>query len=102
MPLIYVQRYGQPIVIGGTQYIAAGGTLEFTGPTEIELDPSVFTEAGTYVLFDYAGASFPGGQAALNANVVINDADLVGLTVQNAGKIPLNDPTNFRITVTLG
>lgn len=97
MPLIYVQRYGQAIVVGGTQYIAAGGTLEFTGPTEIELDPSVFTEAGVYVLFDYsaAGASFVGGLSF----VTINANDLLGLTYV-AGSLN-NDTTNKRITVTL-
>lgn len=90
MPLIYVQRFGTVIVSGGTQ--AVSGTLSFAGPTVVELDPAVYTQAGTYVLFTYG--SFNGAELA---NLTVDDDDLIGLT---AGT-PVNDTANSRITVTL-
>ena len=70
MPLVFVQRYVLGEVAGGTQTIT--GTLSFAGLTEIILDPTVFNKVGKYVLFDYSAGSFPGGQAELTANVIIN------------------------------
>ena len=82
MPLVRVQRYAPSVVYlgGGTQYIEANKTLAFAGATTIVLSNAVYTATGSYILFDYsaAGATFPGGQAQLNANVVpyIDDSDL--------------------------
>ena len=73
MPLVRVQRYAPSALYlpGGTQYLDPGATLSFTGPTTIALSNAVYGATGDYSLFDYsaAGASFPGGQAELNANV---------------------------------
>lgn len=93
MPLVYVQRYALNSVSGGTQYIS--GVLAFTGPTEVELDPTVFNQAGIYTLFDYSAGSFPGGAAEL-ANVTVI-ATGTGFTASNL----FNDTTNKRITVSL-
>ena len=82
MPLIRVIRYAPTAVYlgGGTQYVEAGKVLSFPGATTIVLSNAVYGATGDYILFDYsaAGASFPGGQAELNANVVpyIDDSDL--------------------------
>lgn len=79
MPLVYVQRYAPPTtyLAGGTQYVE--GALSFAVPTTIYLSNAVFGSTGDYVLFDYssAGASFPGGQAELDANVTIDTNDLL-------------------------
>lgn len=93
MPLVYVQRYALNAVSGGTQYIT--GVLAFTGPTEIELDPTVFTQAGVYTLFDYSAGAFPGGSAEL-ANVTV----ITTGTGRVAGPL-FNDTVAKRITVTL-
>lgn len=90
MPLLYVQRFGAVIVSGGTQAVA--GTLSFAGPTVVELDPALYTQPGTYVLFTYG--SFNNAEMA---NLTVDDDDLIGLT---AGS-PVNDTANSRITVTL-
>lgn len=89
MPLIYVQRYGQATLVGGTQYIKNGQTLFFGNTANsvvIELDPAAFTQAGTYNLFDFSAGTFnkgtyPTEQAALDAVVSVSAADLIGLAV---------------------
>lgn len=95
MPLIYVHR-GSPAYQTfsvGTQYVDE--ELSFSGYTVVELDPALFTQAGIYVLFDYAAETFPTpGQLA---NVTVDDSDLIGLS---AGSL-VNDTVNNRITVTL-
>lgn len=95
MPLVFVQRYTLSAVVGGTQYIDDGGVLSFSGPTEIELDPTIFNQVGVYTLFDYSAGSFPGGAAEL-ANVTVITTG-TGLT---AGPLT-NDTVNSRITVAL-
>lgn len=90
MPLLYVQRFGVVIISGGTQAVA--GTLSFAGPTVVELDPAVYTQAGTYVLFTYGTFN-----NADMANLSIDASSLIGLT---AGA-PFNDTANNRITVAL-
>lgn len=110
MPVVYVQRYavGGALVTGGTQYIE--GTLTISGATTIYLDPTVFTVAGTYTLFDYSavGASFAfapyaNKQACLDALVTINTSLLSGLTATDIhGTDHSGDPTpSNTITVTL-
>lgn len=100
MPLVYVQRYGGVSIATNkaTQYIE--GTLSFSGPTVIELDATVFDQAGIYTLFDYSavGASFPGGQAQIDsAPVTVDTTGLFGLTASGL----VDDPANKCITVTL-
>ena len=101
MPLVYVQRYKKPsdIIVGyGTQYV--DGVLTFSGSTQLVLNADVFTQTGTYVLFDYANGSFPGGQAALDSYVsgVMSDgaANLSG--VQGF----TDDTANSRVLLLLG
>lgn len=93
MPVVFVQRYALNAVSGGTQYVT--GVLAFTGPTEVELDPTIFNQAGIYTLFDYSAGSFPGGAAEL-ANVTVITTG-TGFTASNL----FNDTGNSRITVTL-
>ena len=82
MPLVRVQRYAPAVIYlgGGTQYMEPSTVLAFPGATTIVLSNAVYTATGSYILFDYsaAGATFPGGQAELNANVVpyVDDSDL--------------------------
>lgn len=96
MPLMYVQRFGQVVLLTGTQTVT--GTLEFNGPTEVELDPSVFNATGIYVLFSYG--SFD------NADMVNLTVDATGCRDASTGNpltagTPVNDSANSRITVTL-
>lgn len=94
MPLVYVQRYSLNTVSGGTQYIVDGGVLAFTGPTEIELDPTIFNQPGVYTLFDYSAGSFPTPAQLANVTVITTGT---GLT---AGPL-VNDTLTSRITVSL-
>lgn len=105
MPLVYVQRYGGNVLVsGGTQ--AVSGNLQFSGPTVIELDPTIFTQAGTYVLFTlgtFVYSPYANEQAALNALVTV-DATATGFTVvttPTATNGVVYDSLNNRITVTL-
>lgn len=103
MPLIRIQRYAPSVVYlgGGTQYMEPGTTLAFPGATTIVLSNAVYTATGSYILFDYsaAGASFPGGQAQLDANVVpyVDDSDL---TLSGFGSLT-DDPIAKKIILTL-
>lgn len=103
MPLVRVQRYAPAVVYlgGGTQYMEPGTTLAFPGATTIVLSNAVYTATGSYILFDYsaAGASFPGGQAQLNANVVpyVDDSDL---TLSGFGSLT-DDTVAKKIILTL-
>jgi len=86
------------LVFDGTQY--ADAALSFAGAMTIVLDDSLFRSAGEYVLFDYsgAGASFPGGQAELNANITVDASELTQCTF-----IGLRDnPTTKQIILSLG
>lgn len=106
MPLIFVQRYAVSGVVTdvGTQYIAAGGTFDLSGEAVFELDPTVFTARGTYVLVDYSLGSFvyPGayasGQAALTALASADDSLLP--SSWTVGPL-VDDTVNMRITVTI-
>ena len=97
MPLVYVQRYvpATTFIAGGTQYV--DGVLTFAGPTTIYLSNEVYGATGDYILFDYSGGSFPGGQAALDANVTMNSSALLLSSVSAV----TDDPTNKRITLSL-
>lgn len=103
MPLIRIQRYAPAVVYlgGGTQYLDPGATLSFPGATTIVLSNAVYTATGSYILFDYsaAGASFPGGQAQLDANVApyVDDSDL---TLSGFGSLT-DDPIAKKIILTL-
>jgi hypothetical protein len=58
----------------GTQYVE--GALAFTGAATLELYASVYSIAGDYVVLDYTGGTFAGGQAELDARVTVVDVDL--------------------------
>lgn len=103
MPLVYVQRYAPRIVLSvGTQVIESGGEFELTGYVEFELDPTVYTQAATYVLIDYSLGSFTKpveyatGQAALSALATV---DLTGTGFTNY--VLTDDAANKQITVTV-
>lgn len=91
MPLIYVQRFGQNVLTGGTQYIKNGQVLNFGNEANsvvIELDAAAFTQAGTYALFDFSAGSFSydtglyaSPQAAIDAVVSVDGSQLAGLSV---------------------
>jgi hypothetical protein len=85
----------------GTQFVA--GTLVLNPTMNIVLRKSTFTN-GMYVLFDYtaAGASFPGGQPALNtlvANSKIDISDLASIGV--TGFQLVDDPVNEKVYLLL-
>jgi hypothetical protein len=97
MPLIYVntRRRVSTTLEGGTQYV--DGVLSFAGGTTIYLAEAVFSATGQYVLFDYSAGSFPGGQAQLDANVIVNTDDLV----LSGAPVLTDDPANERILLDL-
>ena len=100
MALVYVQRYKAPAAIlsGGTQYV--DGMLKFNGATSFVFDANVFSQTGTYVLFDYTNGSFPGGQAELDAYV---SGSMSNGSLNLSGVQSFTDePANNRILVTLG
>lgn len=85
----------------GTQYIGVGGAFQLDGYVIFELDPTVFTLPGIYVLVDYSAGSFThagiaNGQDALDTRASV-EATGTGLTVTAL----TNDVANSRITVTL-
>lgn len=53
MGLVYVQRYGIGNLIANTATQFITGALTINGPMVIELDPTVFAQAGNYLLFQY-------------------------------------------------
>lgn len=64
MPVVFVQRYSPRVSAGlGTQ--AVTGTLTLGNPTIVEIDPTIFTAAGTYTIFTY-GTLSPSNAVALN------------------------------------
>jgi len=73
MPLSKIHRLvnyltdGQQLVVG---------TLYILGPAVVELDPSVYTKAGTYILFRFNAW----GAGSDISNLTIDDSSLSGLT----------------------
>jgi len=98
MPVVRVQRISGTVVVDNTREQTVG-TLVFGGLTNVVLDATKFTVAGTYSIFKYTPTTgFPGGQAELNANVTFSMSE-PGLTVVNP--TGMNDMSNSRVTVTL-
>ena len=95
MPVVRVQRISGTVVVDNTREQTVG-TLVFGGLTNVVLDATKFTVAGTYSIFKYT--TFSGGQAELNANVTFSMSE-PGLTVVNP--TGMNDMSNSRVTVTL-
>lgn len=54
------------------QYV--DGTLTFAGETTVVLDPGLFVTGGDYAIFSYG--SFPGGQAEIDAELLIDARQL--------------------------
>lgn len=77
MPLVFVQRYAPRTIAAGTSTQAVTGALTLGNPTIIEVDPSVFTVAGTYTIFTY-GSLVPAG------SVSYLQADLTGTSFSSA------------------
>lgn len=111
MPLIYVQRYGGQALVTGkaTQYVT--GDLTLSGKTIIELDPSVFNAAGTYLIFQYGGSfnydtgTYASAQAAITALVTIDATGVVDgagnpLTVSGPPYLTIDTGTK-QLTLTL-
>lgn len=100
MALVYVQRYKAPdaLLTGGTQYV--DGVLKFNGATGFVFDAGVFNQTGTYILFDYANGSFPGGQAELDAYVTGSMSN--GALNLSGVQSFTDEPAKYRVLVTLG
>jgi hypothetical protein len=97
MPVVNVHRYSGTVIVDTTREQTVG-TLVFGGATTVMLDASAFTTAGTYSIFKYTPTTgFPGGQAALNANVTFTPP--AGFTVSDVHGT--DDTGNSRVTVTL-
>ena len=95
MPVVRVQRISGTVNVDTTREQTVG-TLVFGGLTNVVLDATAFTTAGTYSIFRYT--TFAGGQAELDANVTFSMSGL-GLTVVNP--TGTNDTSYSRVTVTL-
>jgi hypothetical protein len=98
MPVVRVQRVSGTVVVD-SDHEQTVGTLVFGGLTDVVLSATTFTTAGTYSIFKYTPTTgFPGGQAALDANVTFSMSG-PGLTVSNVHGF--DDTANSRVTVTL-
>ena len=95
MPIVRVQRIVGTINVDTTREQTVG-TLVFGGLTNVVLDATAFTTAGTYSIFKYT--TFAGGQTDLN-NYVTFSTSAPGLTVVDTHGT--NDTSNSRVTVTL-
>jgi len=104
MPLVCSQAFfpdPNALLTAGTQFLDPGVTLVFNPGASIVLEESLYNVTGTYILFDYsaAGASFPGGQPELDANVTVTLNGSTGLSqVQSI----TDQPASKRIVVALG
>lgn len=96
MPVVNVHRYSGTVVVNDAHEQTVG-TLVFGGLTNVVLDATVFTTAGTYSIFKYT--TFSGGQTDLNAYVTF--VPPAGFTVADPGAHGTDDTTNSRVTVTL-
>lgn len=98
MPFIFVANYTNqaPIANTATQKVTSE-TLDITGPTVLELDPTVFTVAGRYIIFDYTGTTFPGGQTALDSYVTVSLTDTPAFSIYTL----TDDPANSRVILSL-
>lgn len=92
MPLIFVQRYAPAGIAAGTGTQTVTGTLDISAGAVVEIDPTVFTVAGTYTIFTYGTLT---GSAATNLT-----ADLTGTSFSSA-VFADTGPSNGSITVTL-
>lgn len=95
MPVVNVHRYSGTVVVDSTHEQTVG-TLVFGGLTNVVLDATAFTAAGTYSIFKYT--TFAGGQTDLNTYVTFSMSG-PGLTVVDTHGT--NDTSNSRVTVTL-
>jgi hypothetical protein len=95
MPLLKIQRYSGTVVVDNAHEQPVD-TLVFGGLTNVVLDATAFTVAGTYSIFKYT--TFSGGQVELDANVTFSMSG-PGLTVSNVRGF--DDTANSRVTVTL-
>ena len=96
MPVVRVQRISGTVIVDNTREQTVG-TLVFGGLTNVVLDATAFTTAGTYFIFRYT--TFAGGQTDLNTYVTFTPP--AGFTVVDAGAHGTNDTSNSRVTVTL-
>ena len=97
MPLLRIQRYSGTVAVNDLREQTVG-TLVFGGLTNVVLDASAFTTAGTYSIFKYTPTTgFPGGQTDLNTYVTFTPP--AGLSVSDVHGT--NDTANSRVTVTL-
>jgi hypothetical protein len=94
MPIVRVQRIVGTINVDTTREQTVG-TLVFGGLTNVVLDATAFTTAGTYSIFKYT--TFAGGQTDLNTYVTFTPP--AGFTVVDTHGT--NDTSNSRVTVTL-
>ena len=98
MPVVRVQRISGTVIVDTTREQTVG-TLVFGGATNVVLDATAFTVAGTYSIFKYTPTTgFPGGQSELNTYVTFS-TNAPGLSVVDTNGT--NDTSNSRVTVTL-
>lgn len=95
MPVVRVQRISGTVIVDTTREQTVG-TLVFGGATNVVLDATAFTVAGTYSIFKYT--TFAGGQSELNTYVTFS-TNAPGLSVVDTNGT--NDTSNSRVTVTL-
>lgn len=95
MPVVNVHRYVGTVIVD-TAHEQTVGELIFGGLTNVVLDATVFTTAGTYSIFKYT--TFTGGQTDLNTYVTFS-MSAPGLTVVDTSGT--DDTANSRVTVTL-
>jgi hypothetical protein len=95
MPVVRVQRIVGTVAVNDLREQQVE-TLVFGGRTDVVLDASAFTTAGTYSIFKYT--TFAGGQTDLNTYVTFSMSG-PGLTVSNVHGF--DDTANSRVTVTL-
>lgn len=103
MSVVCTQRFipdPNALLTAGTQFLDPGVALVFQPGAAIILDEGTYNATGTYVLFDYsaAGASFPGGQAQLDANLTVTLLSVTNLSQIGA---VTDQPGSKRIVVTL-
>jgi hypothetical protein len=56
-------------ITGSHAQLIESGTLNIEGPTEIQLDHTIFTARGKYVLFDFSKGDFSGSVSNVNISM---------------------------------